>query len=85
MLLLLSVVKSLFNHIWDVVRDVPSFQSEYGSILQLLVVKEYRFHMRKRVYCCEFVFLHWVYIKANGPLYYTPELLVVRSGGLVHK
>ncbi|XP_010243049.1 PREDICTED: serine/threonine-protein kinase ATM isoform X1 [Nelumbo nucifera] len=52
MLLLLSVVKQLFNHIWDVLRDVPSFQSEYGIILRhLLAVREYRFHMRKRVYC----------------------------------
>ncbi|KAL6011507.1 hypothetical protein ACLOJK_001955 [Asimina triloba] len=50
---LLSVVKSLFNHIWDVVKDVPSFQSEYGTILRhLLARREYRFHMRKRVYNC---------------------------------
>ncbi|XP_077244126.1 serine/Threonine-kinase ATM-like protein isoform X2 [Tasmannia lanceolata] len=51
-LLLLSAVKLLFDHIWDIIRDVPSFQSEYSIILrQLLAVKEYRFHMRKRVYC----------------------------------
>ncbi|PIA61953.1 hypothetical protein AQUCO_00200149v1 [Aquilegia coerulea] len=49
---LLSVVKSLFNHIWDVLRDVPTFQSEYGAALRhLLGVNEYRFHMRKKVYC----------------------------------
>ncbi|KAI3914770.1 hypothetical protein MKW98_002006 [Papaver atlanticum] len=52
MQLLLSVVKSLFSHIWDVLRDVPSYQSEYGIILRhLIAVKDYRFHMRKRVYC----------------------------------
>ncbi|XP_068637362.1 serine/threonine-protein kinase ATM isoform X2 [Aristolochia californica] len=51
-LLLLSVIKALFNHIWDVIRDVPSFQSEYGIILRhLMTVKEYSFHIRKRVYC----------------------------------
>ncbi|XP_052181201.1 serine/threonine-protein kinase ATM isoform X3 [Diospyros lotus] len=49
--LLLSVVKLLFNHILDVLKDVPSFQSEYGIILRhLLAVRDYRFHMRKRVY-----------------------------------
>ncbi|GAB4845684.1 hypothetical protein Ancab_039087 [Ancistrocladus abbreviatus] len=49
---LISVVKSLFSHIWDVLRDVPSFQSEYGIILRhLLAVRDYCFHMRKRVYC----------------------------------
>ncbi|KZV34741.1 serine/threonine-protein kinase ATM [Dorcoceras hygrometricum] len=49
--LLLPVAKSLFNHVWDVLRDVPSFQSEYGVILRyLLEVTYYRFHMRKRVY-----------------------------------
>ncbi|KAF5201731.1 Serine/threonine-protein kinase ATM, partial [Thalictrum thalictroides] len=49
---LLAVVKSLFNHIWDVLRDVPTFQSEYGAALRhLLGVNEYRFHMRKKVYC----------------------------------
>ncbi|KAL5723782.1 non-specific serine/threonine protein kinase [Ranunculus cassubicifolius] len=52
MLFLLSVVKSLFNHIWDVLKAVPTFQSEYTKILQhLLGVDEYRFHMRKKVYC----------------------------------
>ncbi|KAJ8476072.1 hypothetical protein OPV22_019799 [Ensete ventricosum] len=49
--LLLSVVKVLFSHIWDVIKDIPSFQSEYGSILRhLLTVREYRYQMRKRVY-----------------------------------
>ncbi|XP_020270626.1 serine/threonine-protein kinase ATM [Asparagus officinalis] len=52
-LLLLSVVKQLFNHIWDVIKDVPNFHSEYSSVLRLLLaVKEYRYQMRKRVYCC---------------------------------
>ncbi|EXB87890.1 Serine/threonine-protein kinase ATM [Morus notabilis] len=51
MLPLLSVVKHLFNHIWDVLSDVPSFRSEYGVILRhLLTVNDYRFHMRKRIY-----------------------------------
>ncbi|XP_075107784.1 serine/threonine-protein kinase ATM isoform X4 [Nicotiana tabacum] len=50
---LLPVVKLLFNHVWDVLKDTPSFQSEYGTILRhLLAVRSYRFHMRKRVYCC---------------------------------
>ncbi|XP_062116268.1 serine/threonine-protein kinase ATM isoform X5 [Humulus lupulus] len=50
---LLPVVKSLFNHIWDVLSNVPSFQSEYESILRhLLAIKDYRFHMRKRIYSC---------------------------------
>ncbi|KAK9117160.1 hypothetical protein Sjap_016107 [Stephania japonica] len=31
---LLSVAKLLFNHIWDVIREVPNFQSEYGVILR---------------------------------------------------
>ncbi|GFP92353.1 serine/threonine-protein kinase atm [Phtheirospermum japonicum] len=48
---LLPVARVLFNHVWDVLKDVPSFQSEYGVILRhLLAVPDYRFHMRKRVY-----------------------------------
>ncbi|KAL7139007.1 hypothetical protein ABFS83_09G021400 [Erythranthe nasuta] len=48
---LLPVARVLFNHVWDVLKDVPSFQSEYGIILRhLLAVADYRFHMRKRVY-----------------------------------
>ncbi|EHA8590952.1 putative Serine/threonine-protein kinase ATM [Cocos nucifera] len=51
-LFLFSVVKLLFNHIWDVIKDAPSFQSEYSSILRhLLTVKDYRYQMRKPVYC----------------------------------
>ncbi|XP_045816356.1 serine/threonine-protein kinase ATM isoform X4 [Trifolium pratense] len=47
-----SVVKPLFNHVWDVLSNVPSFQSEYGIILRhLLAVRDYSFQMRKRVYC----------------------------------
>lgn len=54
MLPLLPVVKTLFSHIWDVLSNVPSFQSEYGIILRhLLAVKDYRFHLRKRIYCSE--------------------------------
>ncbi|GJU96059.1 serine/threonine-protein kinase ATM isoform X1 [Tanacetum coccineum] len=48
---LLSVAKMLFNHIWDILKDVPSFQSEYGIILRhLLAVKDLQFHLRMRVY-----------------------------------
>ncbi|OWM90493.1 hypothetical protein CDL15_Pgr014796 [Punica granatum] len=48
---LLSVVKLLFNHIWDISSNVPSFQSEYGLILRhLLTIKDYRFHMRRKIY-----------------------------------
>ncbi|XP_023765032.1 serine/threonine-protein kinase ATM isoform X1 [Lactuca sativa] len=48
---LLSVAKSLFNHIWKILHDVPSFQSEYGIILRhLLAVKHLQFHLRKNVY-----------------------------------
>ncbi|KAB2013879.1 hypothetical protein ES319_D09G187000v1 [Gossypium barbadense] len=54
---LLSVVKTLFSHILDVINNVPSFQSEYGIILRhLLLVKEYRFHMRKNIYSGLMVF-----------------------------
>ncbi|XP_057442948.1 serine/threonine-protein kinase ATM [Lotus japonicus] len=52
MLPLSSVVKPLFNHVWDVLSNVPSFQSEYGIILRhLLAVKDYSLQMRKRIYC----------------------------------
>ncbi|XP_065875882.1 serine/threonine-protein kinase ATM isoform X2 [Euphorbia lathyris] len=52
MLPLLPVVKMLFGHLCDVLSNVPSFQSEYGVILRhLLAVKDYRFHLRNRVYC----------------------------------
>ncbi|XP_051142572.1 serine/threonine-protein kinase ATM isoform X2 [Andrographis paniculata] len=48
---LAPVARFLFNHLWDVLKDVPSFQSEYGVILRhLLAVPDYRFHMRRRVY-----------------------------------
>ncbi|XP_048228650.1 serine/threonine-protein kinase ATM isoform X3 [Ricinus communis] len=49
---LLPVAKILFSHIWDVLSSVSSFQSEYGVILRhLLAVRDYRFHLRNRVYC----------------------------------
>ncbi|CAK7328910.1 unnamed protein product [Dovyalis caffra] len=52
---LLPMVKTLFNHISDVLSNVPSFQSEYGIILRhLLAVRDYRFHLRNRIYCSEF-------------------------------
>ncbi|XP_048138241.1 serine/threonine-protein kinase ATM isoform X2 [Rhodamnia argentea] len=48
---LISVAKVLLNHIWDVLSNVPSFQSEYGLILRhLLVVRDYQFHMKKKIY-----------------------------------
>lgn len=51
-----SVVKPLFNHVWDVLSNVPSFQSEYGIILRhLLAVRDYSFQMRKRIYCSKFL------------------------------
>lgn len=50
-LLLLPVARVLFNHVWDVLKDVPSFQSEYSVLIRhLLAIAGYRFHMRKRVY-----------------------------------
>ncbi|XP_031496138.1 serine/threonine-protein kinase ATM isoform X2 [Nymphaea colorata] len=50
-LVLLAAAKAIFGHLLDVIRDVPSFRSEYSSILrQLLGIKEYRLHMRKRIY-----------------------------------
>ncbi|KAJ3694312.1 hypothetical protein LUZ60_009792 [Juncus effusus] len=51
-LLLFSVVKTLFNHIWEVTREISSFQSEYSSILRnLLTIKEYKYQLRKKTYC----------------------------------
>lgn len=48
-----SVIKLLFNHIWDVVKDVSTFQLEYSAILRhLLSVNEYRYQMRSRIYSC---------------------------------
>lgn len=52
---LLSVVKRLFRHVFDVLSNVPSFQSEYGIILRdLLAVRGYCFHMGKCIYRSEF-------------------------------
>lgn len=49
------VVKTLFNHISDVLSNIASFQSEYGIIIRHLVaVRDYRFQMRRRIYCSEF-------------------------------
>ncbi|KAL6499004.1 hypothetical protein OROHE_026305 [Orobanche hederae] len=48
---LLPVVKTLFNHVWEILSNVPSFLSEYAVILRrLLSVRNYRFHLRSRVY-----------------------------------
>ncbi|PVH39126.1 hypothetical protein PAHAL_5G442300 [Panicum hallii] len=50
-LLLISVARQLFSHVWEVVKDGPSFQLEYSMILrQLLAVKEYRYQMKPRTY-----------------------------------
>lgn len=44
----------LFSHILEVLKDAPIFQMEYNIILRhLLAVNEYRYQMRKRVYCSE--------------------------------
>ncbi|XP_038997986.1 serine/threonine-protein kinase ATM-like [Hibiscus syriacus] len=49
--------KNTFSHILDLINNIPSFQSEYGSILRhLLLVKDYRFHMRKKIYSGLMVF-----------------------------
>ncbi|KAK6920710.1 Telomere-length maintenance and DNA damage repair [Dillenia turbinata] len=49
---LVTEVKFLFRHILDILEGVPSFQSEYGTILRhILAAKDYRFHMRKKIYC----------------------------------
>ncbi|XP_039143208.1 serine/threonine-protein kinase ATM-like [Dioscorea cayenensis subsp. rotundata] len=46
------VAKVLFSHILEVLKDAPIFQMEYNIILRhLLAVNEYRYQMRKRVYC----------------------------------
>ncbi|XP_061349623.1 serine/threonine-protein kinase ATM-like [Gastrolobium bilobum] len=46
-----SVIIPLFNHVLDVLRNVPRFQSEYGIILRhLLTVRDYSFHMKKPIY-----------------------------------
>ncbi|CAH2064912.1 unnamed protein product [Thlaspi arvense] len=48
---LLSMAKTLFTHVHDILSSTPSFQSDYGTILRhLLEVREYRFQMRKRTY-----------------------------------
>ncbi|KAJ1282905.1 hypothetical protein BS78_03G087400 [Paspalum vaginatum] len=50
-LLLISVARQLFSHIWEVIKDGPSFQLEYSIILrQLLTVKEYCYQMKPRTY-----------------------------------
>ncbi|KAL5191983.1 Serine/threonine-protein kinase ATM [Glycine soja] len=68
MLPLSSVVKPLFNHVWDVLSNVPSFQSEYGIILRhLLSVRDYSFQMRKRIYCnLVFLYIEKVEASLNG-------------------
>lgn len=61
----LPVAKLLFNHIWDVLKDVPSFQSEYGVILRhLLQAQHYQFHIRKRVYSSEYSYCLHLFVYA---------------------
>ncbi|KAI0497772.1 hypothetical protein KFK09_021007 [Dendrobium nobile] len=46
-----SVIKPLFNHIWDILKDVSIFQMEYSGILRhLLSINEYRYQMKSRMY-----------------------------------
>ncbi|KAL1338012.1 hypothetical protein AAHE18_10G180200 [Arachis hypogaea] len=60
-----SVVKPLFNHVWEVLSNVPSFQSEYGIILRhLLAVGDYSLQMKKRIYC-NLVFLYIEKVEAS--------------------
>ncbi|KAL2340902.1 hypothetical protein Fmac_008842 [Flemingia macrophylla] len=63
-----SVVKPLFNHVWDVLSNVPSFQSEYGILLRnLLSVRDYSVQMRKRIYCnLVFLYIEKVEVSLNG-------------------
>ncbi|TVU03370.1 hypothetical protein EJB05_51097, partial [Eragrostis curvula] len=57
-LLLISVARQLFSHIWEVIKDGPGFQLEFSIILrQLLAVKEYRYQMKSRTYS-SFVILY---------------------------
>ncbi|XP_078174265.1 serine/Threonine-kinase ATM-like protein isoform X2 [Carex rostrata] len=50
-LFLFSIVKSLFNHILEVTKDVSSFHSEYSSILRsILIISDYRYQMRNKIY-----------------------------------
>ncbi|XP_017218492.1 serine/threonine-protein kinase ATM [Daucus carota subsp. sativus] len=46
-----AVTQLLFNHILDVLKDVPSFHLEYGALLRhLLASRHYRFHIGRKVY-----------------------------------
>ncbi|XP_024013824.1 serine/threonine-protein kinase ATM [Eutrema salsugineum] len=48
---LLSMAKTLFTHVHDILSNTPSFHSDYGTILRhLLEIREYRFQMKKRTY-----------------------------------
>ncbi|KAJ3700717.1 hypothetical protein LUZ61_004422 [Rhynchospora tenuis] len=50
-LLLFSILNPLFYHIHDVAKDAPTFHSEYGTILRIiLTVPEYRYQMKNKVY-----------------------------------
>ena len=92
MLPLSSVVKLLFNHVWDVLSNVPSFQSEYGVVLRhLLSVRDYSFQMRRRVYCSKcFVNLRLALppisstIPFKSPHHPFNQIVLYRSGVSVH-
>ncbi|GBG59952.1 hypothetical protein CBR_g286 [Chara braunii] len=44
-------IKSIFQHMYEIIRGVPIFGSDYGTVLrQLIAVSEYRLRMPKRIY-----------------------------------
>lgn len=48
---LLRKIKKLFQHILDVLQEVPAFSSDYSHILrELLPDVEYRLRMSKKIY-----------------------------------
>ncbi|KAK3163656.1 hypothetical protein QOZ80_1AG0006460 [Eleusine coracana subsp. coracana] len=52
-LLLITVARQLFSHLWELMKDGPGFQLELSIILrQLLTVKEYCYQMKFRTYSC---------------------------------
>ena len=80
-LLLISVARQLFSHVWEVVKDGPSFQLEYSMILrQLLAVKEYRYQMKPRTYISEFPYQGAVCSYNNTHLFY---IFPTRCSGFV--
>ncbi|KAK3160101.1 hypothetical protein QOZ80_1BG0055200 [Eleusine coracana subsp. coracana] len=50
-LLLITVARQLFSHLWELMKDGPGFQLELSIILrQLLTVREYCYQMKSRTY-----------------------------------